>query len=69
MKPRVHQSPEMFLKMVEKLGEPVVATEKIMLMGYMYVTTGTQYIYFAYSAEPLVIPKGIEVVNAEEVHF
>lgn len=69
MKPRVFQSPECFLKMVEQLGQPVIATEKIMLTGHMYVTTGTQYIFYTYTSELLTIPKGVDVIQAKEVHF
>lgn len=69
MKTRVYQEPEDFLEMAERIGQPVVATAKIMLMGHMYVTTGTDYVFYTYTPTPLVLPKGVPVIHAKEVHF
>ena len=52
-----------------QLGKPVIETDKIMLMGHMYVTTGEDYVHYTYTAQTLSLPKGIEIIRAVNVEF
>ena len=69
MKPRIILTTDEFINIARQIGKPVVETEKIMLMGHMYVTTGTDYVYYAYSPELLELPKNVDVINAVSVEF
>ena len=61
--------PDEFLKIATQIGTPVVETDKIMLTGHMYVTTGEDYVFYTYSPQPISLPKHIEVIKAVSVEF
>lgn len=69
MKPRVLLESDAFNRLVEAEQNKVIRTTKVLFHGHMYVTEGDSYYFYAYSKEPLTLPKGTEVIDAKLFNF
>jgi len=69
MKPRVRLDGDTFVSLAKAEQNRVIRTAPFAFRGQMYVTEDESYYYYTYSKEPLILPKGVEVVDAKFFAF
>lgn len=67
MGPRVKVTPAEFLGVVEGARELVIRGPKVLLQGTTYVTRAGDYYYYTTVREPLRLPDGVEVRDAQNI--